>query len=251
MGNMDLMVPAPYAAEARRLLTSTGWHSTANPLDSAAALLHGLRFQDRAGHQLNLQWHALVGSSRASADDGLWARAESVAIEGTTARVLAPADQLLHVCVHGLRWSQVPAIRWVADVMAILNSAADRMDWDLLVEEARTRRVVLQMRRALDYVRVAFAVSALDRVCRQLGSLRSTIGDRIDFEVRLRPPSLGQMIVVSWFDHRRLHDDTPWFSRCLGFPGYLRSLGGLHSLMQGRAVATPKSGPMVRGRARA
>ncbi len=167
-GNVALLVPAPCAVAARRLLVTAGWQPTANPLGGARPRSRGRRFKDRAGRRLTLHWHAFVGSSRAATDDGFWARAEPVNIDGTTTRVLAPADQMLQVCVDGLRTSDVHATRWVADAMAILNSAAERMDWDLLVEEARARRVVRPMRRALDYVRGAFGVAALDRVCRQL-----------------------------------------------------------------------------------
>lgn len=248
MSDVDLLVPDAAAGEAQRILESSGWR----PMQRLPALplLHGLGFEDGAGRLLDLHRHALVEGCRPEADDGFWARAEAVKIAGTAARILAPADQLLHVCVHGLRWSKVPAIQWVADAMVILESASDRIDWDLMVEEARARRVVVPLRRALEYVRSGFDVPALDPVCRHLSALRCNLGERIEFETRIRPPSLGRGLLLHWFDHLRLREEAPWPSRVLGFPGYWRDLWGLRTLKDIPSAAVRKSAGRLRERIR-
>ncbi len=250
MGDVDLMVPAPFAEPARRLLIANGWRSIENPPESALQLLHGLGFEDRAGRLLDLHWHALHESPRPSADDGFWARAEGMEIGGAATRVLAPADQILHVSVHGLRWAKVPAIQWVSDVMAILRSASDRLDWSLLIAEARERRVVMQVRMALDYVRASLDVPALDPVCEQLAAIRCTVADRIDFKVRASAPSVGRDLLFYWLDHHRLHADDGWPSRYFGFPGYLRRIWGLRSLMDVAGTAAEKGTRRLGGRPR-
>ena len=222
MRNVDLMVPTAFAEEARRLLISAGCRPIASIPERALGLVHELGFRDRSGRRLDLHWRTLRGSPAAA--DGPWARAEAIEIGGATTRILAPADQLLHVCVSGLRWAEPPAIHWVADAMAILESTASRLDWDVLVAEARLRHVSMPAQRALEHVRAAYEVSALDAVCRRLSALRCTIADRIDFEVRARPPSRARDLLRRWIDRSRLHAEAPRHSRHLGFPRYLRAI---------------------------
>jgi Uncharacterised nucleotidyltransferase len=247
MRDVDLLVPDAFAAEARRRLISAGWRPIENLPDSAFGFVHELGFQDRLGRLLDLHWRALHESPAPSIDDGLWARAETVEIGGAAARILGPADQLLHACVHGLRWAETPAIHWVADVMAILESAASRLDWEVLIAETRVRHVVMQARRALQHVRVTFGVSALDGVCERLSALRCTVADRIDFQARVRPPSLPRDVLRLWIEYSRLHGEAPRLSRYLGFPAYLRAIRGLRSLRAAPGPASRTDARRLRG----
>jgi hypothetical protein len=244
MSDVDLMVPAGDAEKARGMLLARGWRPTQTLPETALSLLHGLGFEDRKGRLLDLHWHSLHESLVPAADNGFWSRAEWIEIDGTKARILSPADQLLHVCVHGLRWARVPAIQWVPDVMAVLHSSGSRIDWDVLVREAQGRRVVMQMRRALEYVRTTFGVMELDDVCARLAAVTCTIGDRLDFAVRVRPPSLGRDLLMYWLDHCRLHTGP---SRYLGFPSYLSSMWGLRSLAEVPATAARKAAERLGG----
>ena len=65
--------------------------------------------------------------------------ADSVAVEGTPFRVLAPADQVLHVCAHVFQDSDLAEmLRDVSDVDALLREYATRPGFaDELVARAR------------------------------------------------------------------------------------------------------------------
>ena len=227
MRNVDLMVPEAFAEEARRLLISAGWRPVASIPERDLGSVHELGFRDRSGRRLDLHWRALRENPGPAVTDGLWARAEAIEIGGASARILAPADQLLHVCVYGLQWAEPPTIHWVADAMAILDSAASRLDWDVLVAEARLRHAIMPARRALEHLRVAYEASALDAVCRRLSAIRCSVADWIDFQLRVRPPSLPGDLLQRWIDHSRLHAETPRPFRYLGFLRYVRGMGAL------------------------
>ncbi len=200
MDAVDLLVPRPRAVQAENLLISAGWRRITEPVEDATPL-HGLVLRDRDGRRLDLHWDSPVGS-RASTGDARWSRADSVDVGGTSMRVLAPADQLLDVCVRGFRWSRAPLVHWVADALAILASAAEQIDWDAFAAEARADGVLLRARTALEYLR-GFEAAALDPVCRRLASARCGWTDRIDFRARLRPPTFGRDILLYWLDGAR------------------------------------------------
>src|SRR5205085_7015606 len=117
---------------------------------------HSVALGNQAGREFDLHWHSLRESLAGDADAGFWERAVPLSILHVRSRGLAPADQLLHTIVHGIRWNEEPTIRWIADAMAILQTSADALDWEVFLAEARERSLQLHVRHGLGYLREAF-----------------------------------------------------------------------------------------------
>lgn len=73
--------------------------------------------------------------SRALDAEGLWARSRPSVFAGAGVRLLAPADLLLALCVHGSKhlWER---LSWVCDIAQIVGRAQG-LDWDALLRRAR------------------------------------------------------------------------------------------------------------------
>lgn len=73
--------------------------------------------------------------SRALDAEGLWARSRPSVFAGAGVRLLAPADLLLALCVHGSKhlWER---LSWVCDIAQIVGRAQG-LDWDALLKRAR------------------------------------------------------------------------------------------------------------------
>ena len=126
--------------------------------------------------------------------------------------VLSPADQLLHVCLHGLRWSPVQAGHWVADASRIIAHAGASLQWDVLVDEARTRRLALQMSETLQVVRDAAGAPVPDGVFASLAADRPTWRDRLECRAKSGPvASLGGLFLIwsTWSRVARGSGRTP------------------------------------------
>jgi len=99
-------------------------------------------------------------------------------------------------------------------------------------------------------VRATFEVSALDAACRHLDALPCTVADRIDFQLRIRPPSPSRDLLRHWIDYARLHAGVPWLSRYRGFPEYLRAVWSRRSPAEGPGTAAGTDAHRLRQRAR-
>ena len=129
----------------------------------------------------------------------------------------SPADQLLHVCVHGLRWSPVHSAHWVADAIRIIRHAGSELDWDTLAEEAAQRGLAHQMRETLLLLRSAWAAAVPEEVLRRLQRQAPSFCDRLECHVKGRPrASFGGLFLI-WRNWRRL-------ARSTARPGFLRYL---------------------------
>jgi hypothetical protein len=191
MQDLDILVRPEAVPAAIALLEQLGWKpQRALPRGGRASFfgtIHSISFADAAGHECDLHWHVLTECCYPRADDDFWEASASLEMHGTRTRALCPADQLLHVCVHGARWNAVVPIRWVADAMVILRTSPD-LDWHRLVAQARERRIVLPLRETLQYLRDLLHVPLPAGAMEELASLPVRLVERVEYRARLRRP---------------------------------------------------------------
>jgi hypothetical protein len=83
--------------------------------------------------------------------DRLWGRSRIQQVAGQTARTLASADNLLHVCSDAFFSRSGRSLLWVFDSLFIINRSAD-IDWDELLETARGSHLGLPLSVMLGYL---------------------------------------------------------------------------------------------------
>jgi hypothetical protein len=145
MDDLDLLVRRARLPQAVELLAGQGFRprgiAGAELLADVASRLPGWVFEDGAGNELDLHWHAMHADCRADADDTFWRDARPATLMDIAVRVPDPTHQMLHAIAHAVRWSETSTPRWAADAHAILR-AGDGVRWDQLAAQARARRLV-------------------------------------------------------------------------------------------------------------
>jgi hypothetical protein len=250
MTDLDVLVRPDAAVAAGDVLRQCGWLPDRAVTPTYLAITHAEPFRDPDDYQCDLHWR-LFGGRGADADAGLWSRSVTLTVEGVVTRTLSPTDHLLHVCVHGTRWVWTPGIRWVADAHHILR--AGTVDWDRLVDEAATRRLVLPARDTLGYLRERMKAPVPAEVLAWLGRSPVSALDRLDYRVRSRPRGRLGTLPIHLCNY--LGTQPPGHPRSLaGFALYLQELWRLPSLAQlprgvfTRAYRGLRVGPVRRSR---
>jgi hypothetical protein len=124
---------------------------------------------------------------------------------------------LLHTCVHGLQWSIVPPVRWVADACHLLRRAP--IDWMRLVDHASERMLVLPLRDGLAYLRSAMQADVPDDVLDRLTHVAVPDWARAEHRIRMQPRSLPRQIRYHWLQHRRLRGHRALVAYAVHCPG--------------------------------
>jgi hypothetical protein len=230
MNDLDVLVPAGAAAAARQLLADRGWTPTLDLPPSYLPFLHALGYRNAAGSEIDLHWRAFWEGARAERDDTLWHASRPVRLAGIDLSTLAPTDHLFQVVVHGLRWSDVPPIHWVADATRILSVDGPAVNWERLIAHAERGRLTRQLAAALAFLRRALDLDVPEEVVERLRAHPSGAAERLEMWARMRPPSLAGGALLHWCDYRRRLGEANLPQRMMGFPNYLRTVWGVERL---------------------
>ena len=248
MEDLDLLVRHRDARSAVTALRRQGWimrhapHRSGQYLDDGLyTAAKGCHFVHASGIQIDLHWNLTSRCLGPHADDDFWAASRDCRFEGQDARVLHPADQLLHVVIHGAPWSTISPIRWIPDAMVVLRHHPDP-GWDRLVAQASARDLSLMVGTALRHLEGHFAgtvphavIAALDRVPRRLF-------ERLEhWELtRAGPKGLVRSGVSLLCDHLRESKDRSMPETVRLIPTFLKRRAGSQDLARLASAMTRK-----------
>ncbi len=203
IGDVDVLVEPGHARAATRILEESGWVAWRKHSERDLLLAHGLDLWKPPHGALDVHWYLLAECCWEGADRGVWQRAQPMTSVTSTTVVPAAEDLLLHICVHGLRWSPVHAGHWVADAVQIIQTSGERLDWDVVIAEAARRRLGLQMTHALRVVRERGHADVPQAVIDTLEQQPVSLRDRLECRFKGRPVQSAGGLFVIWTAWRR------------------------------------------------
>jgi hypothetical protein len=234
MSDFDVLVPTHDALRAIDVIAMSGWApKTKLPLpESLTWVAHGMGFKNAgASHDLDLHWHVFDECCRPDGDQDFWRDAVTARLHDVETLALNPTDQLLHVCVHGIKWDPSPAIRWVADAMTVLRSAEFEIDWQRLVAQTEKRRLGLWLSDAMSYLRETLDAPIPVSVLERLRAMPASKRERIEYRYKSRSfqeRPLGYLPIL-WFNYARLAESGGSTPTLTGFVKYLQGWWGAKS----------------------
>jgi hypothetical protein len=229
MSDFDVAVPSEAGARAVAVLERSGWSSLYRITDAFRRIKHAAPFEDAAGLHCDLHWRILEECADAGPDRDLWAASEPIEFQGRHTRVLSPADQLFHVCVHGARYAPEPGIRWIADAMRLIDTG--KLDWTRLVEQVARHRFVLRVRETLEFLKDVMDAAVPDTVLADLASRGEAPFERIERRLLSQEHRFLGQLPLYWCLNLRACDGAGWLA-ALTLPRYLQHAWGLVGLRE-------------------
>lgn len=248
MDDLDVLVPTEHAASALAALGEDGW--TTRDTDTARRLRfrHSADLRHPDGGAVDLHWHVFNEFTGARDEDApCWRASEPLVLAGRDTRALCPTDELLLACAHGLRWSPVGPLRWLADVAMICQTAGARLDGPALRRAAGERHLTAPVAETAGWLRDAVALPLPAALAAMVG-VRPSRRDRWQHRVRMAPHRATDQLA-----HHTLVFARRWMRRAPGFRlrDYGRYLGCMWELPEGAQplrVAGRRVWSEVRGR---
>ena len=227
MQDLDILVPEERALDAVALLEAQGWSRSTLPAVRLGEFFLSYRqsadFTRQPQERLDLHWHVLFQACHREADQLFWEASIPVEFEGISTRALCPTDQLLHACVHGVAWNDIPPLRWVADACCVLESSP--IDWQRLLHVATTCRVVPPLRDALRYLVNTVGAAIPEEVVQTLESIPISPTDQLEYQFYLKQlgtPGMRQTVRALYPQYRRTVQGKTWLKKMAGIPLFLQ-----------------------------
>ena len=255
MADLDLLVRASRAQDAFRVLEAEGWTMRSPELLPMPAWFDLIRVSlvDRDGSNVDLHWRLwekFACPDGEPEDEGFWSDAVPVVVGDVEALALGPADQLLHVILHGTRWDSGAPLRWIADAMTILSVEGSEIDWELLVDRATWARRSLAVRDALDYLVRALDAPIPPGVVDELARVPTTARDALAHRLAgWRGPALLGDLPRTLEHYLELSRTWTVGQTITRVPVFLQRGWGLESPWQAPGYALRKAAAKVRARA--
>jgi hypothetical protein len=123
------------------------------------AYYHNQYFNPAVAVSLEIHFDLWHTGLRPRLGDLYWDRAPTSRVAAMEAKVLSPADQLIHAAVH-LHQHSYARLIWFVDLALLLRRYGADLDWDYVIEVARKEGVGLSLYYALYYEQQLLGVPA-------------------------------------------------------------------------------------------
>jgi Uncharacterised nucleotidyltransferase len=184
--DIDLLLGEPDPSRAISLLASLGFTP---PREERGAEWQDIQLAHHSGLPLVLHRQLFHIPLYNAVMPDLWARSQTQIIAEVPARILSPADQLLHVCGHAASCASRESLRWVCDAWFLIERHP-RLDWDVLFACAVRSHLALPLSVMLCYLaeglQAPIPVAFLERLCREASQ-----ADTIERQLALRGARVG------------------------------------------------------------
>lgn len=240
-GDVDVLVPAGKFKAAYRIAREEGWRAADQVSGSYLRLRHAMNLAKIPRGAADIHARLLYLGARHTDESDI--RRDAVPI-GDNRYTLSDTVHLLQACIHGIPWSHVPSIRWLADSYLLITTG--QIDWTKLVAFARRRDCTLGLYRALLCLQDVLDVDIPGATMRELAAMRPSWRERLQvFAVSRHWSLLGQFPAITAYYIRSLDPAAPrtWFDG----PAHFRAFWGLRSLTEvgpafaDRAISRAKS----------
>jgi len=204
--DLDILIHPAHVGRARDLLVQAGYsfyeEYRADAADEQRTSYHYSLQPSGMPFACIVELHTAPHASEIgtlSDIEALWENARIMTILGQPVATMNPADHLLFLCWH-YRFHGFTRLLWLYDLVMMLRSCSDTLDWDALIRAARRQRLATTLYYCLcwccDLFGVAIPASVLSRLLPPLVS-RFVVG-------RIALPDVARGLSVAGYQEHRV-----------------------------------------------
>ncbi|MDP1573714.1 MAG: nucleotidyltransferase family protein [Coxiellaceae bacterium] len=226
IGDVDILIPRDQIKEAVALLLKLGWSLISNKktLDVLLNMIHAVTLTNAAGDQIDLHWTIFSESIFDEKLRHLIVSSEEIKSSGMpcTVFVLSPEDHLIHTLYHGLKYSEVPLIRWIADAVTIIKNTP-YFNWVYFLAQASTAGITFVMQQGIVYLEGQSFIAVPEFVSHYFLTYCPSEDEIKYFKVFAKPlTGLKEFIIYCWYMHKKKSDSKNRFILLMTLPQSLK-----------------------------
>jgi hypothetical protein len=226
MNDIDILVKREDAEKAFDLLNTLGWtNKKGRDFNQTFHSTHSIALKKTNNVDIDLHWNVIYQVAWKGSEKAYWEETEEAAYGNHTVMVLKPEMQILHNMAHGLRYNPMSAIRWIPDVMQIIETKKDAINWDHLLNLAKERHLVYTLRYGINLLADEFNAEIPAIFMENLRAIPVSKSEKKLHESMSRS-SRFDLFKIQWQIYMLTRENDTLIKRMLGLPAYLKGLIG-------------------------
>ncbi|MBP7832250.1 MAG: nucleotidyltransferase family protein [Candidatus Levybacteria bacterium] len=231
MHDIDLYVSDHYHKRALKILLSAGW--TKSSEDGHSVVLAQQGFPGKLDLHRKPLWFKLTPRVIANIEKDT----EIFSFKDNPIRIMKPELQLVHIIVHGARWgvndyssnttTGAPHLRWIIDAHYLIKKY--HLDWQCVLEWAKTFEAVIQVKDALELLQRDFKIAIPSSVIVKLKNIPKTRTQKLHakYSMAYKTPKYFKIprSLQASFHAWLLQNRTPEYINALTPSAYIREFG--------------------------
>lgn len=235
MADIDVLVSVENAIPAINLLLENGWHlvhfDASEITDEILQTRHAVELRKGDNVSLDLHWY-LLPELCGRADIGSFiSRSITVEYQNKSYLLLNPADQLLHVIIHGIKYNPVSSIRWIPDAVAVINKTAMGFDWNDLLKRAQHYRSMWPLSQAIRFLAEYYVIQIPAEILAIFQNYKPRAVER-RFMQLIQSRQAWNPVLALWLQNTAQQNYASLPKRLWTFPGFLKTYWQLKSAWQ-------------------
>lgn len=191
MIDLDFLVRQDQVSKAAQTLTSSGYSKDGRTnLASSLEYEHQVQFSKPGIEEIDVDLHwGLLGwyyYIKAVPIDWLWRTARPANLAGSTALILGPEAQLLHLCAHTTIDHSREKHRLLRqmDVAELIRFYEDELDWELFLDTAVCSNLIYPIQRVLPWVAKRLDAPVPENVLQRCQNMQPSASERRTLHLR-------------------------------------------------------------------
>jgi predicted O-methyltransferase YrrM len=189
MRDSRIVVPVDRAEQATQLLIQSGWKAESNISEACCPFQQTVTFLNGSDLRLEICWDPSFENHGKEDQTCLWRDAIPITIAKVPTHTLGPTATLRHTLLGGPNRNLEPGIGWIADATTVLNSRDLKVDWIHLMDTARKRRLVFQLKTRVGLLHELFHTLVPSTVVAEVQEMPQSYLERM--EARYRRAACG------------------------------------------------------------
>jgi hypothetical protein len=230
MNDIDFLVPLDQVEDVLAFMDARGHVRDWPQPHGGTEYRHAMPY--RVGsYEIDIHRHLLRDCADPRLTERIWAEAESFSLDGLGVLAPAPTDMLFHQIMHGLRWNEVPSLRWIPDAWTIIQRRARDIDWRRLTQLCKEFAFCRRARLALEFLREELRADVPRWVLESLSAEGPSLVEWMEATYILHDHSLmyrhpAGKLWITFCDYQSCGRRRRHVPRVLGFSHFVRDRWG-------------------------
>lgn len=232
MNDIDLLVRREDAEKAYLLLEKAGWYNREEgTFHTKFKNSNQIALGDDRDFHLDLHWDVIFQSCWKGSEESYWENIETVNYMGRYVKILNPEMQIVHNMAHGLRWNRVSAIRWIPDVMKVMEKRRNDIDWDKIIKLAGEKKLIFTIKQGMNFLDKEFSTDMPKSFMDKMNAIPYTKIEKKLYH-HLNNPSRFGGFMIGWYIYSKGMENASFIVRMTRLPAYLKIMWNVDTYSQ-------------------